>query len=622
MLFHASENYFPHGYLGVDIFFVISGFVVTPLIVRIFTEPALRNGHKYNFKQFYIRRFYRLAPALASTLIISTIVILLLAPPDDHESYARQGISTLLFIGNFGAYRYSGNYFSPNPNPLVHTWSLSVEEQIYIFLPLILMITLFHAKNIKKVMITAIILLTGISFISFLFPVILHPIYSHIGINLPLQFSFYSPLERFWQFTIGGAGYLMLSNHQARVRRYKIFLNSLIVIAIVIILLGQVNISFKLNSIIASLIALSAITFKSFDVIPSFLIRKLEWLGDRSYSIYLVHMPLLYIAKFTPMTGIGISDNRNLQTVIAVILSMSLGSISYSRVENRFRGLGKDFDIKLSDVLAALILTLMLPLLLLVSMDFGAKNKYWGLEKSIEAPIGAWELDLNCSRLSDRPKPCMYKALNARRTILLIGDSHAAHISQSVIDAAIGQRWNVAVWTLGSCHVQFERSISNQVTDKCISKNFEILAWVKKYKPGVLIVSEYVYFDSSQIDLKNALIKLRTEVSNVLLIENNPIFPDGIDFLTSRPLIMQPYKPPKSFQLSAMQIKDKFASDQLANWARKNGISTMNFASLFCGDKVCTRFSNGEWLYTDDNHLSVAGAELTIPKLEKYFRRF
>ena len=151
VVFHANETLFPLGYLGVDIFFVISGFVVTPLILRIFSEYEGGESRSSNIRLFYRRRFYRLAPALAVTLIFSVVSIFLFAPISIHERFARQGIATLLLIGNLGAYRYSGDYFSSNPNPLVHTWSLSVEEQIYIFLPILLILLLHNRRNIKRI---------------------------------------------------------------------------------------------------------------------------------------------------------------------------------------------------------------------------------------------------------------------------------------------------------------------------------------------------------------------------------------------------------------------------------------------------------------------------------------
>ena len=139
--FHAFEKVFPNGYLGVDVFFLISGFVITPQIIEIFNSDS---GRAERLKSFYIRRFYRLIPALGAMVAFSSLLLGLLGSPEDHERFARQGIATLLFGGNFGAYLYSQDYFSPNPNPLVHTWSLGVEQQFYVFLPLLLGLLLFR----------------------------------------------------------------------------------------------------------------------------------------------------------------------------------------------------------------------------------------------------------------------------------------------------------------------------------------------------------------------------------------------------------------------------------------------------------------------------------------------
>ena len=150
VLFHINKNFFSLGYLGVDVFFVISGFVVTPLILRIFNEQPNQKQKIYTLKDFYVGRFYRLAPALASTIIISGFMIILLNPFNNQQSFARQAISALVLIGNFAAYKYAGDYFSSDPNPLVHTWSLSVEEQIYLILPATLFIILRKRKKLWR----------------------------------------------------------------------------------------------------------------------------------------------------------------------------------------------------------------------------------------------------------------------------------------------------------------------------------------------------------------------------------------------------------------------------------------------------------------------------------------
>jgi len=622
VLFHTNPSYFPLGYLGVDVFFVISGFVVTPLILRIFTDQANRVGHLSNLRYFYMRRFYRLAPALAVVLTISAITIFLLGPPADHRRFARQGIATLLLVGNAGAYKYSGDYFRPNPNPLVHTWSLSVEEQIYIVLPLILILILRNRKSLKKIIGFVLGVISAVSFMSFLYPAILEPLYSRAGIKLASQFSFYSPIDRIWQFTAGGLACLLLDRYHNRVRIIPKGIQLLTVISAAVILFSPLHMNLKVSSILASFIAEIVILFKSLDVLPDFLIKKLEWVGDRSYSIYLVHMPLLYIAKFSPVMQIGSRENRIIQSTIAIVASILLGTLSYSKIENRFRTNGKSRTIAIKVISFALIPTLVTPLVFFVSMDVGVKYQYWGLDRNIQQPPYAGLLDPKCSRDSEIGPPCIYTTPGAIKTILLIGDSHAGQISQAVVDAAKSTKWNAVVWTHSGCHVQFKRSTPERASDNCIDINNSMKKWVEQNKPSAIIVSQYVHSDSSLNNLRDALTTLSSIVPNILLIGNNPIFPDEKDFMISRPLVMSPYMAPKNFRQSLMSFRDKNASNQLAKWAREKNISTMNFDSIFCHRGICTRWSDAGWLYRDTNHLSVTGAKLTIPQIANYLKQF
>ena len=92
--------------------------------------------------------------------------------------------------------------------------------------------------------------------------------------------------------------------------------------------------------------------------------------------------------------------------------------------------------------------------------------------------------------------------------------------------------------------------------------------------------------------------------------------------MVKRPIIMSLFETPKSFQQSRMQTKDKNASDLLASWARSNQIFTISFDSLFCKKGFCSRFSDKGWLYRDDNHFSVVGAELTIPQISAFLKQY
>jgi len=191
ILFHAFPNIFNTGYFGVDIFFIISGFVITPAIDKIVESKT-----KYEkLKKFYIKRFWRLMPALVVTLIFTTIIFTLLGGIGYIKNTFYQALYTYFLAGNASAYKNLGNYFLPIQNPLVHTWSLSLEEQIYIFTPLALILITKFAGKFNRI--NFFITLGIISFISSL--ILIAPINS--------EFKFYSPHTRYWEFSMGAILY-------------------------------------------------------------------------------------------------------------------------------------------------------------------------------------------------------------------------------------------------------------------------------------------------------------------------------------------------------------------------------------------------------------------------------
>ena len=137
ILFHANLDFFKSGYLGVDVFFVVSGYVVAPLLIRIAKpENDAQVTTKERVLNFYVKRICRLLPALGVTLTVSLFLFLLLIKPSDLSRVAQQGIASLLSAGNFGASKFNTNYFQSEPNPFLHTWSLSVEIQFYLLFPI------------------------------------------------------------------------------------------------------------------------------------------------------------------------------------------------------------------------------------------------------------------------------------------------------------------------------------------------------------------------------------------------------------------------------------------------------------------------------------------------------
>lgn len=279
-----------------------------------------------NLLKFYVRRFFRLAPALIVTLLVSAGFILLLAPISDHRSFYSQGLYTLFLLGNVGAFRNSGDYFNPNINPLIHTWSLSVEEQIYILLPL-LMIMLF--TKFKKVpSLKFFLFLTCLSLFLYLYPNIF------VTFGLGNEFVFYSPVSRLWQFTLGGLTFLISRSHKYFQFQFKIFYLSLPLIFI--LLYSPFKIDLNIAVLLSTFTAAALITTKGLDLMPKIIGAVLIWIGDRSYSIYLLHMPIIYLSNYQDILLLNFWGDRILR-ILALVFILLFANLMYTRVENRFR---------------------------------------------------------------------------------------------------------------------------------------------------------------------------------------------------------------------------------------------------------------------------------------------
>jgi peptidoglycan/LPS O-acetylase OafA/YrhL len=589
-----------NGYLGVDIFFVISGYLLTPKIIFILENKKQKNRIS-ELRFFYTKRLYRLTPALSTSILFFVIIIFISSDTEEHGRIIKQCLATIFLLGNLGAYKFNGNYFNPNPNPFTHTWSLSLEEQIYLILPLLLLLLLFVLPKISIK--TSYKILCSISFIFFIIPSLTVKLLSLINVtDYFSNFYYYSTVNRFWEFGIGGICGLMVRNSYKPGNFFKITIN----IFVLLVLVWGVY-SEMVNTVLIVSLACVAIMTESFSYIPKYFRIVLNFIGNKSYSIYLVHFPIIYIVKYSFIFDI---NNVFKESVIILALVFLIGLTLNKNIENKYRYTYLTTTLDYFSLRKIVICFIILPVLFLTSLLHISQKNYFGLIKKSERPIAAWDIDKNCSN-NILINPCVYQAKDSKGMILLIGDSHAAQVSQTIKNVALKSKYNLAVWP----YCDFQITDYGKMQDpKCIEHNKKILSWITVNKPEIVIISQRMHAKTSYQDINIAITKLKNFTSRIILIGNNPVYADSTKFF--KDTLLFKYTPKKFVDLNEMDQDSLIAGDKFKKLAFNLGISYIDTKEIFCNSISCKRFENGNWLYWDAGHLSIYGSDLLAKYIE------
>jgi len=329
MLFHLNKSLLPGGFVGVDIFFVISGFVVTASLAHL-EFPGILNLLSY----FYARRLTRIMPALAVCMLVTVGVYVLLIPSSWLSNLTEHtGIAAFVGASNIVLARNSDTYFATTSafNPFLHTWSLGVEEQFYLVFPFLL---LFHARRRhtagqERMALAAIILLGIVSF----------GLCGYFAATNP-KYSFYMLPSRFWELAMGMVLALTFERWSGRVARLSpMAVHGIAAVAVVLLLvsfgtLSEAHFPFPvaiLPAVGAALAIVLSAALPRYWSTRGLAAAPVLWVGLRSYSLYLWHWPVYVLMRWT----IGL-DTIGLQ-LIAVALTLLAGHLSYTFVEQPLR---------------------------------------------------------------------------------------------------------------------------------------------------------------------------------------------------------------------------------------------------------------------------------------------
>ena len=474
LIFHA--RFISGGFIGVDIFYVISGFLITGLLLK-----ELNTTGRISLKAFYLRRSKRLLPASFLVLFVTALFAWIVLPPIARGSIGRDLIATTLYISNYLFAWWENDYQNLNatPSPFIHYWSLAVEEQFYLFWPLSI-IALAKLKSAQKFLI-AFSLVTVITFALGVWLTIVAPIW-----------AFYSLPTRAWELSVGALIALLPA-----LRRQSRLLAVFGVIALVASALWF-NESTAFPGTYALLPVLgTAALLSSIGAWPKSLKwlatnRISVWLGKISYPLYLWHWPVLVlpIALFT-------RDLNLWERIAALMFTVVLADLTTRYVEEPFRV--KNFTGRRVVLSTAVAMTFALLL-------------GFGIAKTTTSSILVDGKQVTLASIEARPAPyndgchlnyhesisplCEFGKLDSSKTVVLYGDSHALQWFPALEKLAIEKGFKLISLTKSACpSIDVVReSVGAFKMENCAAWRENAIARITSAKPDLIILSSFEHF--------------------------------------------------------------------------------------------------------------------------------
>lgn len=474
----------PWGFVGVDMFFVVSGFVITQMLV-----DEIERTERIRFRDFYARRARRLLPALA---IVSIFVLLasvvLMSPFGEQQQVVKTSQATSLFSAN--AYLFlQKSYFALSLNPFRHTWSLAVEEQFYMIFPFLLIgfWKLGHrfTKVSRRLFVAGCV--GAVSILSFAISLLLS--FGYRLVPLPTRFAFFGTPARIWEFGVG----IVLALALPLIDRASEIKGILIgAIGVSLFLLASSRISsftpfpgfVAIGPVLGTGLLILAGTKSKF-VAKILSIRPLTDIGDVSYGWYIWHWPLIVFADI-------IYPASTAAKVYAAAIALLVSVISYRLVEQPIR---TNPQIVGRRALRLVEICVIVPLLVSAAVFIGA-NTGLGLPKSeVRAYNPSLSNVLGCQATDQvfDPTRCVIpptlsgsEASNINKTVLLIGDSQAGAASDGVAEAANQLGMKFATWYNNGCPV-FPRPTDER--DDCPFYLSQLPEIISETQPSVIVVA-------------------------------------------------------------------------------------------------------------------------------------
>lgn len=657
VLYHVGLP-IPGGFVGVDVFFVISGFVITRLLV---TE--LHTSGRIRFGNFYRRRVRRLLPAL--TLMISVVLvvsILIESPIEAQTNTAITGAGATLWLANVAVLFVTGGYWADtHVAMLLNTWSLAVEEQFYLVFPGVIGVGFGLARRRRSEgrragerraergralaglgpagLLVAVVLVVSLAielWLSF------GPIASRLPMSRPV--AFFAPMSRAWEFAAGALLAIVLDRRSFLSRPLSEVLawtGLVMVIGSGLLLNGSMIFPgyLALIPVVGTVLMLIGIQLPMSTVARAMSTPVAQRLGDLSYAWYLWHWP--FIALSVTLWGPSVPHQ-----VVMVLVSLGVAMASFRWVEQPLR-VGGVGIVKLMGV------CLVVPLLLASALYVGAART-WGDPAIADLADQVRPKNLKISEcqllvpLPDRDLgPCTFSGSSSKPPLVLLGDSNAGQYADGLVAAGRELDQTVILATAPGCPViPLELTRGPDVVD-CSEVVRGAIDWLRRQEPSVVVVSSAATaVDTDEIELRDPATGWRADNTSekaqlwesgladvfrqlsaqghtVLQVRAIPHFldsqgqvwsPSGCTMLTLKFHFDECGESMSLAQGNEMHERGLEAELRAAESA---GVEELDLRDQICPDRQCRTNLDRFWVYREGMHLSVGMSRRLAPAFER-----
>jgi hypothetical protein len=379
------------------------------------------------------------------------------------------------------------------------------------------------------------------------------------------------------------------------------------------------SVDFRVGSLVASTIAALALMFQSLAILPKGISGLLEWFGNRSYSIYLVHMPLIYLAKYSPVQFL--ESNRRISSIAAVILTIILGNTVYNKFEQKYRLNQDHLRTKDSPIFKLIVVFMLVPGILFslisTSSNLTTDTHQMSLRGCVDAGFD--------------PVRCMWEAQNSKGLIMLVGDSQVYGNADGVITAANGLGYDVIASSVNGCPFLDIQSSGEGLID-CGSWQNQVMDFILETKPqvvmianrtngynnpssgwrtflnpsGVPISSRESAITAYEDSLERVIAKITSSQIPVVLFQNIPE-PKGAGAHSVLTNWMNRDKTVEA-PLESMSVDYEVAARENLIVQKYSSTKILNPIPQLCPSNTCLLIENGTELYRDNWHLSEYGS--------------